>query len=406
MQLANGLTVVVHPQAESTLAVVNVAYKVGSRDEEADKTGFAHLFEHLMFSGSVHIPSYDEPLQRAGGQNNAFTTPDYTNYYLTLPAENIETGLWLESDRMLGLAFNEKGLEVQRKVVIEEFAQRYLNQPYGDVWHKMRELAYQKHPYRWPTIGKTPEHIAQANMADVRAFFETYYTPGNAVLVIAGKITVEKGFELAEKWFGDIPAGKPVQRKIPAEPPQTSKRFLEVKAEVPVDAFYKAFPMPGRSSEGYYIADLLGDVLGRGKSSLLHRALVEQHAVFTEISAYVTGALDPGLLVISGRLHSSVSLTEAEQAVDALVYKFVDEGVATDDLERARNQALTSHAFSEVELLDKAMHLAYGFIVGDINRTNMEPHFYKNITEIDINKMAKNLLKEDKANTLFYAKTN
>ncbi len=402
IDLENGLKVVVHPDPTSSVVVINVAYNVGSRDETNDKTGFAHLFEHLMFSGSINIPSYDEPLQKAGGENNAFTTPDYTNYYLTVPAENIETGLWLESDRMLGLAFNEKGLEVQRKVVIEEFKQRYLNQPYGDVWHKLRELAYKKHPYQWPTIGKNLQQIEDVKMEDVRAFFNTYYIPNNAVLVLAGDITVEKGFELAKKWFGNIPKGKEIKRQIDIEPAQLEKRHLEVKASVPVDAFYKVYHMPGRNTLDYYIADLLSDILGRGKASLLHAQLVEDNSVFTDLAAYVLGSADPGLLVISGKLTNGTTFEKAEEEVDKIINQFLSQGVKELDLEKAKNQALASHAFGDIDLLDRAMNLAYGFIINDLDRTNKELEIIKQISIDDINKMANTILIESNASTMFY----
>jgi len=400
--LDNGLEVVIHPDPTSSVVVINVAYNVGSRDETPDKTGFAHLFEHLMFSGSINIPSYDEPLQKAGGENNAFTTPDYTNYYLTVPAENIETGLWLESDRMLGLAFNEKGLEVQRKVVIEEFKQRYLNQPYGDVWHKLRALAYKNHSYQWPTIGKAIKHIEDAQMEDVRAFFNTYYIPNNAILVIAGNISVEKGFELAEKWFGNIPKGKEIKRNNTVEPKQEGKRLLHIESNVPVDAFYKVFHMPGRNQVDFYTADLLGDILGRGKSSLLYKELVQNTPLFTELSVYTTGSVDPGLLVISGHLLQDTTFEEAELKIDEIIAQFIKSGVDTLSLEKAKNQALATHAFESIDILDRATNLAYGYIINDIDTTNKEPEILKNVSEADINKMAKEILNESNACTMYY----
>ncbi|VAW26257.1 Zinc protease [hydrothermal vent metagenome] len=400
--LENGLQVVVHPDPASSVVVVNVAYKVGSRDETPDKTGFAHLFEHLMFSGSVNIPLYDDPLQKAGGENNAFTTPDYTNYYLTVPAENIETGLWLESDRMLGLAFNKKGLEVQRKVVIEEFKQRYLNQPYGDVWHKLRALAYKNHSYQWPTIGKNIKQIEEAKMEDVRSFFDTYYIPNNAILVLAGNITAKKGVELANKWFGGIPKGKDIVRNISIEAKQNKKRHLEVNSNVPIDAFYKVYHMPGRKDIRYYTADLLSDILGRGKSSLLYKKLVEDADIFSDLSAYVLGSIDPGLLVISGKLTDGSTFENAEKEVDKIINLLVKNGVNKLELEKAKNQALASHAFGDVDMLDRAMNLAYGFILDDLDRTNKELAIMKNISVGDINKMAKEILKDSNACTMYY----
>ncbi len=274
--LANGLRVIVHEDHTTPMAVLNVLYDIGARDEDPERTGFAHLFEHLMFGGSVNIPDYDEPLQMAGGENNAFTTNDLTNYYVQLPAENIETAFWLESDRMLSLAFGEKSLDVQRKVVSEEFKEHYINKPYGDVWHKMRQLAYSTHPYRWMTIGKELSHIETASLADVKAFFFKYYRPVNAILVAAGKVTTEQVKALAEKWFADIPAGEKYQRQIPVEPPQTAAHKLEIKANVPLDALYKCYHIYPRQDKRYYAADLVSDILGGGSSSRLHQVLVKE----------------------------------------------------------------------------------------------------------------------------------
>mgnify|MGYP000940784392 CR=1 FL=1 len=304
--LPNGLRVLVHEDHTVQIAVINILYDVGSRDESPEKTGFAHLFEHLMFGGSVNIPSYDEPLQRVGGENNAFTSTDITNYYLTLPASNLETGFWLESDRMLSLSFDPRSLEVQRKVVIEEFKQRYLNQPYGDVWLKLRPLAYARHPYRWATIGKEIAHIEQATLEDVRNFFFRHYAPNNAVLVVAGKVTHEQVRTLAEKWFGPIPSRTIPERNLPAEPEQTERRTLTVEAKVPANALYKTYHMPGRFHPDYYAVDLLSDVLSRGQSSRMFNQLVKEQELFTSISSYVMGSIDPGLFVISGRLQEGV----------------------------------------------------------------------------------------------------
>src|SRR5688572_8351862 len=297
--LANGLRVIVHEDHTVQIAVLNILYDVGSRDEREDKTGFAHLFEHLMFGGSANIANYDEPLQRVGGENNAFTNTDITNYYLTVPAANLETGFWLESDRMLSLSFDPQVLDVQRKVVVEEFKQRYLNQPYGDVWLKLRPLAYKVHPYQWATIGKEVSHIENATLEDVREFFFKYYVPNNAILVVAGNVTVEQIKHLSEKWFGPIKSGK-INRNLPLEPVQQERRFMEIKAPVPADAFYKAWHMPGRFHEDYYATDLLSDLFGRGQSSRLYQKLVKEKEIFTSVSSFVMGTVDPGLFVVSG----------------------------------------------------------------------------------------------------------
>lgn len=400
--LKNGLRVIAHEDRTMNIAVVNLAYKVGSRDESEDHTGFAHLFEHLMFGGSINIPSYDEPLQKAGGENNAYTTPDLTNYYLTVPSKNIETGLWLESDRMLSLSFDPKVLEVQRKVVIEEFNQRYLNQPYGNIWHLMRQMAYKKHPYRWPTIGKEISHIEEATMALVKDFFSTYYVPNNATLVLGGDIAVDEAFRLAEKWFGEIPKGKPIDRNIPTEPEQTEKRTHYTEEDVPTDAYYKTFHMPSRDSEEYHTVDLLSDVLGRGKSSRLYRMLVDEKKIFNEISAYVTGSFDPGLLTISGKLKKGSTFEEADDAINELVVNLQKNGVEPKELEKVKNQALSSHSFGEVQVLNRAMNLAYNDLLGDANLTNMEEAKIKSVNIDGVMQAAKTILRDENSSTLYY----
>ena len=400
--LANGLQVIVHEDKSTYIAVVNVAYKVGSRDEQEDHTGFAHLFEHLMFGGSLNIPAYDEPLQKAGGENNAYTTPDLTNYYLTVPANNIETGFWLESDRMLSLSFNPKVLEVQRKVVIEEFNQRYINQPYGDVWHKIREMVYKVHPYKWPTIGKDISHIETATMDLVKAFFKKYYVPNNAVLVVAGNIDAAKAFSLAEKWFGPIPKGDEIIRSIPVEPKQDEKRVLEVNEAVPANAYYKAFNMGGRLSDKYYTTDLLSDVLGRGKSSRLNEQLVEKDKTFSEISAYVMGSFDPGLLVISGKLTDGTSFSQAENGVVEVINKILDSAPTKKELEKVKNQAISSLVFGEVQVLNRAMNLAYFALLGDANLANAEAEKLQAVESQDIFAQAQEILIENNSSTLYY----
>ncbi|RTQ45828.1 insulinase family protein [Hymenobacter gummosus] len=400
--LPNGLRCIVHEDLTQPMAVLNVLYNVGSRDEDPEHTGFAHLFEHLMFSGSVNIPSYDEPLQRVGGENNAFTSPDITNYYLTLPAQNIETAFWLESDRMLSLAFSDNGLEVQRKVVVEEFKQTYLNQPYGDVWLKLRPLAYQQHPYRWATIGKEISHIENATMQQVRDFFAKHYSPSNAILVVAGAVTLAEAQQLAEKWFGPIPAGTRYERQLPREPRQTEARLLEVEADVPLSALYKVYHMPGRTDQDYYPADLLSDLLGRGKSSRLYQQLVQEQKLFNSISASVMGSLEPGLLVISGKLNQGVSLAQADAAVEAVVAGLREQLVDAEELEKVKNQAEASIVFSEVELLNRAMNLAYAKLMGDANFVNEESARVQAVQPADVQRAAQEVLRPDNCSTLRY----
>ena len=400
--LANGLRCIVHEDFSTPMAVLNVMYDVGSRDEDATHTGFAHLFEHLMFSGSVNIPSYDEPLQRVGGENNAFTSSDVTNYYLSLPAANLETGFWLESDRMLNLAFSENGLEVQRKVVVEEFKQSYLNQPYGDVWLQLKPLAYRTHPYLWNTIGKEISHIENAVMDDVRGFFRKHYAPQNAVLVVAGAVSEAEVRRLAEKWFGPIAGGPAYQRHLPAEPAQTEARHLTATAPVPLSALYKAYHMPARADDRYHAVDLLSDVLGRGKSARLHQRLVKEQALFNNISASLTGSLDPGLLVISGKLNEGVSLEAADAAVEAVVAEFLSHNVDAQELDKVKNQAESSLVFGEIDLLNRALNLAYSKLQGDANLVNDESRRIQAVTVADVRAAAELVLHPENCSTLYY----
>lgn len=404
--LDNGLRVFVHEDESTPMAAVNILYNVGSRDEDPQKTGFAHLFEHLMFGGSKHIPSYDEPLQKVGGENNAFTSPDITNYYITLPAANLETAFWLESDRMLSLSFDPQVLDVQQKVVIEEFKQRYLNQPYGDVWLKLRPLAYQQHPYRWATIGKDISHIEEATMDDVKSFFFKYYLPNNAILVVAGNVTVEQVKQLCAKWFEPIPAGETYQRSLPAEPVQQEARKLETSANVPLNGLYKAYHMPGRFEPGFHTADLISDILGRSKSSRLYQKLLRDNPLFSSINAYITASLDPGLLVIQGMLNQGVTLEEADAAVEAVVQEFIDQVVSDEELAKVKNQAEATHAFSEVELLNRAMNLAYAANAGNPDLVNSEAEQIQAITAADLQAMAKQVLRKENCSTLYYRRTD
>jgi len=391
-KLDNGLTVLFHKDVTTPMAVVNTLYDVGARDESEDKTGFAHLFEHLMFGGSINIPEFDTPLQRAGGENNAFTSNDITNYYDVLPANNLETALWLESDRMLSLAFTPKSLEVQRNVVIEEFKQRYLNQPYGDVWLQLRPLAYKVHPYKWATIGKEIKHIEEATMEDVKAFFQKYYIPSNAILCIAGNFESDYIKEVVNKWYGSIPSGKKPHRILPVEPEQEEFREKIIERNVPTDAFYYAFKMPERRDPSYYIADLLSDALGREKSSRLYVALKKEQQLVSSISAYITGSLDHGLLVISGRLKEGKTFEELDQALWKVLDLIKSEQMEAQELERLKIKIRTEKAFSEQGLLNRAMNLCSFELLGDANGINEEKEIYQAITPEHIQEMANVIL--------------
>lgn len=400
--LNNGLRVLVHEDHTTPMAVVNILYDVGARDEDPEQTGFAHLFEHLMFGGSANIPSYDEPLQRVGGVNNAFTSNDITNYYIQLPAVNLETAFWLESDRMLNLAFSEKSLEVQRNVVCEEFKQRYLNQPYGDVWLKLRPLAYKEHPYRWATIGKELSHIEEARIEDVKAFFKKYYHPANAIMVVGGAVAIEEVKDLAEKWFGPIGAGQKNHRNLSAEPQQQKERRETVKADVPVDALYMAFHMPERKSQGFYEADLISDILSRGNSSRLMVNLVKEKKIFSEANAYVTSSIDPGLLVIEGKPALGISIEQAEAAVWNELRRIKDEPVKQAELTKVINKVESTMVFSELSLLDKAMNLAYFELLGDADLLNQETANYASVTPRAIQSRAQSIFRNENASVLHY----
>ncbi|MEX1187842.1 MAG: pitrilysin family protein [Bacteroidia bacterium] len=400
--LSNGLRVIVHEDSSTPMACLNILYNVGARDEEEERTGFAHLFEHLMFGGSINIPNYDSPLQVVGGENNAFTNNDITNYYLTLPSENIETGFWLESDRMLSLAFSEKSLEVQRNVVVEEFKQRYLNQPYGDEWLLLRPLAYKKHPYRWATIGKEISHIENAKMEDVKAFFKKFYNPSNAIMVVAGDVKTDQVKALAEKWFGDIESGQPNNRSLPKEPAQTEERKLEVFKDVPSDSITKVWHMAERMSAEYHAQDLLSDVLGRGSSSRLHRKLVKEKQFFSSISAYVTGSFDSGLLVIHGRLVNGVKMEQADEAIIEVIEELKTQKLDSNELKKVKHKAESTHVFGEVSVLNKAMNLAFGELLGDTEMINTEISKINAISEDDILLQANRILVNTNCSTLYY----
>jgi zinc protease len=400
--LDNGLRVIVHEDPNSAVAAVNIMYDVGSRDETPEKTGLAHLFEHLMFGGSRHIPAYDKALQQVGGDSNAYTTPDVTNYYCTLPAANLETAFWLESDRMLELFFDPKALAVQQKVVVEEFKERYLNQPYGDVWLKLCDLAYTQHPYRWPTIGKAPSHIAGVTMEEVKAFFKEFYTPNNAVLVVAGAVQYKVVKKLSEKWFAPIPAGLTYQRALPQEPSQTSPRSLQISSDVPLNALYKAYHMPGRLSRNYHTVALVADILGGGKSARLYEQLVDTKQYFNTIGAYITESTDPGLCIISGRLNNGVSFEAAEEAIQAIIQTLQRQPVTTKELEKVKNQAEAHQVFSAVDLLHRTQELAMATVLGDTDLVNQEAENIQKVTTEEILRTAQCVFDTNNCSAIYY----
>ncbi len=404
--LDNGLRVIVHEDKSTPMAVLDVIYDVGARDEDPKQTGFAHLFEHLMFGGSIHVPSYDEPLQMAGGENNAYTTNDLTNYYLQIPAENIETAFWLESDRMLSLAFDENSLEVQRKVVVEEFKEHYINKPYGDVWHKMRELAYKVHPYKWMTIGKELSHVENAQLQDVKDFFFKHYTPANAILTVAGNVSLEQVKKLAQKWFGDIPSGEKYVRKLPQEPKQSAPAFLEVKAHVPLDALYKCWHISSRLDKTYYTTDLITEILGGGASSRLFQSLVKEQQLFSNIQCSHFGSIDAGLLYIDGKLIKGVTMQEAEKAISIELEKMKEELVASSELEKVKNKTESLMAFEDISLVNRANSLATYELLGDADLMNKELERYRAVTVEEIKNECRSIFVESNCSTMYYLSDN
>jgi predicted Zn-dependent peptidase len=400
--LPNGLRMLVHEDPSTPLVAVNVSYYVGSRDENPDRTGFAHLFEHLMFAGSKNVPDFDEPLQRAGGENNAFTTNDYTTFYEIVPAENLETALWLESDRMLALNINKKSLDVQRKVVVEEFKEACLNEPYGDSWHHLSELMFHKHPYRWPVIGLAPEHVENAGLDDVRDFYRRWYTPSNAVLSIAGNVRANDVIALAEKWFANIPAGQTPSRALPVEPEQTAPARKTVRANVPVPAIYLAFRTPARLEREFYAVDLLTDVLALGPSSRLYRRLLKEQSLFSSIDAYVTANVDPGLLVIEGRPAEGVTIEKALEAVWAELRLLGEEAIDTRELQKIQHRFESTLVFSETSVLNKAQNLAFYELLDRAELMNEETETYLSVTPEELHQTARELFREENSATLIY----
>jgi zinc protease len=402
-QLPNGLKVILHEDITTPMVTVNVLYNVGSRDEHKDKTGFAHLFEHLMFGGTPRFPDYDKIAQKAGATNNAFTSNDLTNYYISLPAANLEIGLMLEADRMAGLLFSSESLEVQRKVVIEEFKQRYLNKPYGDVWLELSPLSYKFHPYAWPTIGKEVKHIEDAELEDVRSFFAKHYNPQNAILSIAGKIDIKSVKKQIEKWFGNLDGGKAYHRKLQSEPSQTIKRSLQLQRDVPQNAIYKVFHMPDRVSADYYSGDLVSDLIGRGYSSWIYKELISEKRLFSNASASVSGTIEPGLFILSGMPSPGIGFDQAEDALDDIIKKVKSGKMQNEELDKIKNKVESTFLFSNLKHTDKAFNLAWFELLGDANWINREINRYEEISIDMMQNFAKDHLNENQSSVLYYS---
>ena len=404
--LSNGLTFIHHFDQNTNLCVSNILYNVGARDEDPNKTGFAHLFEHLMFGGSVNIPSFDTPLQKASGENNAFTSNDITNYYITLPSDNIETALWLESDRMMRLDFSEKSLNTQKGVVIEEFKQRYLNQPYADAWLHLRPLAYKTHPYQWATIGKEISHIENATLEEVISFFESYYNPSNAIICIAGNIEFEKAYELTLKWFGDIPAG-PVNKNIyPVEEAPISRIEKTIISDVPQDSIYMAFQMVDRMHPKYFAFDMLSDILSGSESSRFTNILVKEKEIFSHIHAYITGDIDKGLFVVEGKLNVGIEFECAEDSILEIIKDISENGLNQQELTKVKNKSLTSNLFAKTSVLNKAMALCYSYRLGDVELVNSDIEKIKDLQNIDIQNICKDYLLDKTQAVLKYKRND
>lgn len=404
--LANGLRVAASRDRHSKLAAVNLLYCVGARNEDPDHTGFAHLFEHLMFRGTRRIPDFDTPVQLACGENNAFTNNDYTDFYITLPTANIETALWLESDRMTGLRLSRAKFEAEKRVVIEEYNQRYLNQPYGDQMMLARALHYRVHPYRWATIGLTPDHVAAATIDQAEAFYRRYYRPSNAILSVVGDIAEERVFELAEKWFGAIEDEPFVPDVLPTEPEQTEARRLEVERDVPATAITITFPMGNRHSRDYYLLDLVSDLLAGGESARLYDALVRHRRLFSAVNAYISGDVDAGMFLMTGQVAAGVEVAEAEAALWDELHRLQEERVGEYELEKVRNKFEAGVLFGELNVMNKAMNLGYYSMLGTPELINGEVEIYRSIDADEIVQGCRRIFTPERSSTLIYRAKN
>ncbi len=403
---ANGLRLIVHEDHSTPLASCNVVFNVGSRDEQAELTGMAHLFEHFMFTGSKNIPDYDAQLQQVGAINNAYTTQDITHYYITLPAVNIEQALWLESDRMLELAFQQEKLDIQKHVVIEEFKENFLNRPYGDIWMLFNGFYYQKHPYQWLPIGKEISHIEKVCMNDMKAFFFRYYRPNNAVLTIAGNVYFEQIVPLVEKWFGDIPSGPEIKKHYPQEIKQSGKRMIEFKKDVPADMLFKGWPTCGRLANDFYAYDMLSDLFGSGQSSYLYQKFVMEDAVFTDISAYITGTLDPGVFIIGGRPAEGVSIEEADKRLSDYIYQLSTNCINTHDLQKVKNRVESIILQNDIKIEDRSSSLAVSECFSCAEDFNDETNRYFAVSEEQINTLCHKMFNIEQETTMYYKAKN
>ena len=405
-ELENGLKVIIHQDKTTPIVAVNLAYDVGARDEDPELTGLAHYFEHLMFSGSKNAPDYDKIVQKSGGQNNAFTSNDYTNYYISLPKSNLEVALWLEADRMQFLNVDEKSLEVQRQVVIEEFKQRYLNQPYGNNLANLRKITFLKHPYQWATIGKSVEHIERVTLDDALAFYKRFYAPNNCILTICGDVEIETSLELIKKYFGGIPASEIQRRERLLEDEQISERFIEVEEDVPLGAFLWSFKVGARTNREYPVADLMSDILGKDESSLLHQKLVVEFKLLNQVGAYVSGDRDPGMMVISGKLNKDVSFLDVEREIWGVLTDLQENSINEVTLQKVKNKYETAHVFGELSVLNKAMNLAYHELCGDVHKINTILKSYEAVTADDVHKWVKDNFQTQKVCRLHVVKSN
>ena len=404
--LDNGLTVIANQDDKTPLVAVNLLYRVGAKNENPKATGFAHLFEHLMFSGSKNFQSYDEAIQMMGGESNAFTNNDFTNYYLTLPADFLPHALDLEADRMQNLNINVQSLEVQRNVVIEEFKQRYINQPYGDLWAEIRRLAYKVHPYKWQTIGSDISHIENASLEQVRSFYDNFYQPSNAILSISGNVSLNSVKEEVERTFGKMEYKRTIFPAYSMEPQQKDNRRIKVFRDVPSNVICIIFPMSRRKDRQYFVQDLLSDVLSNGKSSRMYQSLVVEKKLFTEINAFISGDDDAGLFIVMGKYCDGISLEQGEEAIWHELKSVCENPVSEQELRKMKNKNEASATFSNMKILDKAMNLAYYAHLGEPDRINKEREFYNSVTIRDLQQAAEQMFHLDCHSVLYYLKND